>query len=957
MHRKLLSLVLLVLAVAIANPARADTKADARKYFQRGMAFIDSGQYRQGIEELEKAYQIRPHRNVLFNIGRAYASWGRTGKAIEYFERYLATDPKDREGVEATLEELRTRQRLRTLVDQGMREIKAGRHLEGVALLRRAYKERPHPNLLFNIARAYEDAGQDASAIDYYRRYLRSNPRDARDVQARLTSLEERRAEVRRRREAQARAEQPPPPTSRRGGRTRTPEPEEPAPPPSAAPGGPAKLDDGQLDRIANLIIERMKAEGAFDRPAAPAETAQVEPEAHEGTLPIDTSPQEGDVKSATVAVGTSVELAAKGGEAYEEVVVTASRRAESPLDAPNAVTVLTEEDIRLSGARTIPDLLRRVPGMDVMAMSYAEYDVAMRGFNRRLANKILVLIDGRTAYQDFLGATLWRSFPIDILDVERIEVVRGPGSAIYGAYAYTGIINIITKTPEAMKGALAQVGAGNGKRLEAVFQYGDTKGPFGFKVSGGYDRGDKYELEFDPDRVDYTGAAKDPNLSLQVARVDGEIEYNVPDGSGRFFLGGHVVNGSTELFGVATLRNLIIDQTQLGVRGGYNSDLVSVRMFYNRLDADASPQFYRTGLPSLGSVTDFDLLSVEPVFRPELELFGKHAIVLGGEYRFKHIKWDYLNDEQNENHFALFFQDTWTVTSWLSAIVSARLDLHPLIGPLGSPRLAVIYKPAPNQALRLSVGTAFRQPTMAETYLDLRASSPVAGALVRLVGGFEGLDPEAIATIDLGYRWQPEWGELEVVAYANRVTNLITRTAIQPTGADEPFDPEAKGYVIGNSFYINDPDTYLALGSELSARLYPVDGLDVGASYAFQYIFNTRTNARFTDSPLHKVSVWGQLRTQFGLDMGVSVHFVSNQAWVDPQYDLDDPSGFDATPLPLDASVVVIGRVGYRLFNDKLELGVSGTNLTDFGGLRHREHPFGNQLEARILGTVTGRF
>ncbi|MCB9650384.1 MAG: tetratricopeptide repeat protein [Deltaproteobacteria bacterium] len=98
MHRKLLSLVLLVLAVAIANPARADTKADARKYFQRGMAFIDSGQYRQGIEELEKAYQIRPHRNVLFNIGRAYASWGRTGKAIEYFERYLATGPEGPRG-------------------------------------------------------------------------------------------------------------------------------------------------------------------------------------------------------------------------------------------------------------------------------------------------------------------------------------------------------------------------------------------------------------------------------------------------------------------------------------------------------------------------------------------------------------------------------------------------------------------------------------------------------------------------------------------------------------------------------------------------------------------------------------------------------------------------------------------------------------------------------------------
>ncbi len=710
------------------------------------------------------------------------------------------------------------------------------------------------------------------------------------------------------------------------------------------------------MDKLAEMIVQRMRSEGAFDRPepgpvAAPVPTPDPTPSA-----PTPVEPNR-EVKSATASVDASVALAAKSGDAYEEVVVTASRRAESPLDAPNAVTVLTEEDIRLSGARTIPDLLRRVPGMDVMAMSYAEYNVSMRGFNRRIANKILVLIDGRTAYTDFLGATLWRSFPVDLIDIERIEVVRGPGSAIYGAYAYTGMINIITKTPDQMKGAVAQAGIGNGERREAVFQYGDTQGPLGFKISGGYERGNKFELEFDPARVDYTSAADDPELSLRVARVDGEVEYNMAEGNGRLYAGGHVISGFTELFGVGTLRNLQIESDQFGARAGFSNDLLSVRAFWNRLEADAAPQFFRTGLPTLGSQTLFDLLSIEPVFRPELELLGKHNLVLGGEYRFKRIEWDYLNDKQTENHFALFFQDAWTISESISTIISARLDLHPVIGPLGSPRVAFIYKPAPNQALRISIGTAFRQPTMAETYLDLKASSPVSGALARLVGGFDDLDPEAIATIDIGYRWQPEWGDMEAVVYANRVTDLIVRTPLQPTGPDERFDPEAQGIVIGNSFYVNDPDTLIALGGELAARLYPIDGLDLGASYAFQYIFNTRTNARFTDSPMHKFTAWGQLRTRFGLDLGLSVHFVSDQQWVEPQYDVDDPTGFDSTPLPLDASAVVMGRIGYRLLDDKLELAVVGTNLTDFGGLRHREHPFGNRLEARLLGQVTGRF
>ncbi len=948
-HKRIFTVVLLWVTLTLTGSAYADTKAEARRYFQRGMAFIDGGEYAKGIEALENAHRIRPHRNVLFNIGRAYASLGKVRQAIDYFERYLKTNPRDQETVRSTLKELKLRQRLRTLVNQGMRAIRKGRHLEGVALLRQAYRTRPHPNLLFNIGRAYEDGGQLKQAADHYQRYLRSKPKDQADVRRRLKRLETRRAEARRR-AAVARAPKPTPqPSPRRG--TRRPRDATPKP---AAPVAtvPAKMGEAQMNQLAELLIQRMRSEGAFEVSRAPA----VSP-VPSATAPLASDAIEiADVKSATASVGGAVALAAKSGEAYEQVVVTASRRAESPLDAPNAVTILTEEDIRLSGARSIPDLLRRVPGMDVMAMSYAEYNVAVRGFNRRIANKILVLIDGRTAYQDFLGATLWKSLPVTLLDIERIEVVRGPGSAIYGAYAYTGIINIITKTPDQLNGAVVQVGGGNGTRSEAVFQYGGTKGRMGYKLSGGYERGDKFELEFDPTRVDYTSAAEDPNLSLRVARVDGELEYSL-SGEGRLYAGGHVISGVSELFGVGTLRNLVLESDQMGARAGYSGEVVSVKAFWNRLESDSAPQFFRTGLPTLGSHTLFDLVSIEPVFRPELELLGKHNLVLGGEYRFKRIEWDYLDGPHSENHFALFFQDAWTMTDKLSMIVSARLDLHPLIGPLGSPRVAVIYKPAPNQAFRISVGTAFRQPTMAETYLDLRASSPVAGALARLVGGFDDLDPEAIATVDIGYRWQPEWGDLEAVVYGNRVTNLIIRTPLQPTGSEERFNTDAQGLVIGNSIYFNDPDTYIALGGEFAARIYPVDGLDLGASYAFQYIYNTLDNSRFKDSPMHKASAWGQLRTRLGLDLGLSVHLTSDQQWVEPQYDLDDPSGFDTTPLPVDASAVVMGRIGYRMLGDKLELAVVGTNLTDFGGLRHREHPFGNQLEARLMGMLTGRF
>ena len=157
----------------------------------------------------------------------------------------------------------------------------------------------------------------------------------------------------------------------------------------------------------------------------------------------------------------------------YEETVVTASRREQSTLEAPNATTVITAEEIRLSGATTLPDLLRRVPGAEVMALGVGSHNSSFRGFNQRIANKVLVLLDGRTEYQDFLGLTLWQGIPVGLDEIERIEVIRGPGSALYGANAMLGVVNIITRSPGTGPRAQLSATAGNGNsagRLEGTF-------------------------------------------------------------------------------------------------------------------------------------------------------------------------------------------------------------------------------------------------------------------------------------------------------------------------------------------------------------------------------------------------------------------------------------------------------------------------------------------------------
>ena len=132
----------------------------------------------------------------------------------------------------------------------------------------------------------------------------------------------------------------------------------------------------------------------------------------------------------------------------YQERVVSASRLAQSPLDAPNSTVVVTEQDIRLTGITNLGELLRRVAGVELMTLTPGDSQLSIRGLNQRLSNKVLVLIDGRSVFLDFLAATLWTVIPIALEDIERIEVIRGPASALYGADAFSGVINILLKKP-----------------------------------------------------------------------------------------------------------------------------------------------------------------------------------------------------------------------------------------------------------------------------------------------------------------------------------------------------------------------------------------------------------------------------------------------------------------------------------------------------------------------------
>src|SRR5213595_1309851 len=261
----------------------------------------------------------------------------------------------------------------------GMSLIAAGQVERGIAELKQAYAIKPHPDVLYDIAKAYVDLGNISEALNYFRQYVATDPADKEQVVSVMQRLQ---AAI--------------------------------AP---AAPPPPQNIDVQKLLAQLQALIDQQR--GHQQPPSAPAPAAR--PAVAKKAEPARAEPEE---------------------DMFEEQVVTASARSSSETKSPASLTVITGDEIRMSGAATVPEILRRVPGIDIAEMNPSDTNVSIRGFNRRLANKVLVLVDGRSVYQDFLGGTFWPLIDVNIQDIDRIEVIRGPGSALYGSNAFAGVVN-----------------------------------------------------------------------------------------------------------------------------------------------------------------------------------------------------------------------------------------------------------------------------------------------------------------------------------------------------------------------------------------------------------------------------------------------------------------------------------------------------------------------------------
>jgi iron complex outermembrane receptor protein len=807
----------------------------------------------------------------------------------------------------------------------GMTLISKGNYTEGIAELEEANRILPHPNVTFNIARAHAEAGNLEQAIALYRDYLASDPADREKVERIVKDLDDKLATQK----AWAAAEK----AQQQAGTPKTPADQ---PQPGDTPK-PREGDKPDVKKDPGGGEAGGKPPGALDK----TETDKIVGEA-------------------------------RTEDVYQETVITASRGAQSPLDSPNSTTIITRQDIRLSGMTRIPELLRRVAGMDVMQITGGDTNVSMRGFNTRLSNKLLVLINGRTVQNDFLGSTFWESLPIDVDQIERIEVVRGPGSALYGANAFAGVVNIITIAPGEGRSGL-RVGYGDQNQAYGSLWSTARDGDFAYRASAGYTRYPRWTREVGEGRSDIISEGTDQNLGAQNVRIDVRAARRI-DANSELQIGGGFARADIDMYGIGPFNDYALRLDNIDVTSAFRSENFNARLYYLRATGHASANSAYIGQ----SLYDTD--PAQNSIGSEFEFVGRfaaptlleHEVHVGLSYRLKSIAWNYLADDQpTEHHVAGFLQDSIHIGKHVTTVLSGRVDYVPYLGRVvPSPRGSVIVRPTDRQAVRFSGSTAFRTTTYLESYLDLPIQLTLPG--VEFVSASKRqedpdfkTDPEQIVTVEASYlNQQSDFFEFEVTGYYNRITDLIVLAEARPVTLSNKgqgiggLNPETGRYTVAFGGWKNQCDIYNVVGGELGGRVYPIEGLDVFANYAINFASQTGpegcTIAEDDRTSRHKLNAGVQVRTRTGIDGELTFHYQSGQLWSEQVATLE---GIVYQSFPLPAYSLVNARLGYRFLKDRAEVSATVFNaLAGVTGDPPQMHPFGNRVGRRFMGFFSFR-
>ena len=518
-----------------------------------------------------------------------------------------------------------------------------------------------------------------------------------------------------------------------------------------------------------------------------------------------------------------------------EVTVTSVSKRPEQLHKTASAIYVLTQEDIRRSGAVNIMEALRMVPGVLVSKLNQNRYAISIRGFNQRLgSDKLLVLMDGRSIYSPVQAGVFWIGQDTVLEDIERIEVIRGPGAALWGSNAVAGVINIITKSAGKTQGGLVAGGAGTEERGFATLRYGGKlDNGLNYRVYGKYrDRDSGVDANgngsFDSKQMGQGGfrtdwqVNKQDELTMQgdYYRLNSDLDF-----TSRFV---SLAAGSTPFQGTNVQEGA--NFLTRWKRTFEDASSYQLQMYYDRLKR-------KSGVPFDNIVDQLDI-----DFQHNFLLANVHNFSWGLNYRYAHFDLETTSIIQNtksETHLASLFlhDEIQLIPKELSLILGTKIEHNVFTGFEFQPSIRTAWNPNPNHTIWAAFSRAVRLPTVTDQNVTInRALIPAPGIFgtgnptLFLQTPNNRTKAEVLLAYELGYRIKAhEKLSFDVTAYYFDYDNLLQFN----DGAPSFFQPGPPVHDILPVFIDNSVKAEI-YGVELSGQWQVLRNWRLSGSYTF---------------------------------------------------------------------------------------------------------------------------
>ena len=674
---------------------------------------------------------------------------------------------------------------------------------------------------------------------------------------------------------------------------------------------------------------------------------------------------------------------------AYEETVVVSASRVEQLLvNAPAAVSVVTSETIQNSPATNIGDLLRAVPGVNVTQVSARDVNLTSRGATSTLSTSQLALVDGRSIYLDFFGMVMWDMVPTNPNDIKQIEVIRGPASAVWGANAMTGVVNVITMSPR----ELAAAGAGNSvtmgiggfardvpgrdQKAGTLFYINGSRAMaindrWSYKVSAGYLTQDPLPRPAGtvPNRFNTPYPAY-VNTGTSQPKFDSRVDYDLTDG-GRVTVAGGVAGtegiihsgiGPFDIAGGSRMTYLTTRYQKAGRR---------IAFFSNILNGDATNLISRTisgGFLPLGFDTktfDFEGGDIRTVGT-------RHALSFGGNYRHNTFDITLAPDGDDRNEGGAYVQDEMFLSNRFRWVLGGRLDKFSSIdSAVFSPRTTFMYKPTADQTVRVSLNRAFRAPSFVNNNISTRILNQINLGLITpalngvlytfpiTADGNPDLKQESMTAFEIGYTGVVNRrATVTAAVYWNHTENAIffTQSGIYRASAPPPgwpLPPAVLDVIAAAGSGLPSTFTYRNLG-EVNDK-----GIELGVDTSVNRFVNVFANYSYQATPTVKnfdiseanLPPHNRFNTGFNFSYqrylgNLSISYTDTAYWQDV---LDARFAGNTD----DYTLVNLG-FGVKFAKDRV---VTSLKITNLANQNVMQHVFGDVLKRSIVGEVRFSF